>query len=174
MKIFPAYPDPKNPHLCEIFRTNEYNHGTEIYQKSIRYSSALENYNWEYKSKISWMEKYFFPRITPKVLENKILLDLGSFTGGRITAWTKKYKLSKGLGIDIDPIYKLASEEFAKSLNTKNIFFELGVGEDLPYASESIDFIISTDVFEHVQNLEMVLNKCFKNKPTSAGACPRA
>ena len=162
MKIFPSYPDPKNPYLCEIFKTNEYINGSIEYQKSIRYSSSLANYKWEYDSKISWMEKYFFPRILPKNLENKILLDLGSFTGGRITAWTKKYKLFKGLGIDIDPVFKLASEEFSRSLDIRNIYFKTGFGEKLPYESDSVDFIVSTDVFEHVQNVEMVLSECYR------------
>ena len=162
MKMFPSYPDPQNPHLSEVFKTNEYIYGSDEHQKSIRYSSSFADYNWEYDSKISWMEKYFFPRISPKDLKNKILLDLGSYTGGRITAWTKKYKLSKGLGLDTDSVFKLASEEFSNSLNINNVYFETGVGENLPYANNSIDFIVSTDVFEHVQDLEKVLNECYR------------
>ena len=71
--MFPSYPDPQNPHLFEVFKTNEYIYGSDEHQKSIRYSSSFADYNWEYDSKISWMEKYFFPRISPKDLKNKIL-----------------------------------------------------------------------------------------------------
>lgn len=162
MKMFPSYPDPQNPHLWEVFKTEEYINGSNEYKKSIRYSSSFATYNWEFESKISWMEKYFFPRISSKNLENKTLLDLGSFTGGRITAWTKKYKLSKGFGIDINPIFKIASDEFSKSLNIDNVYFETGFGENLPYASNSLDFIVSTDVFEHVKDVETVLNECYR------------
>ena len=40
--------------------------------------------------------------------------------------------------------------------------FETGVGEKLPYASNSIDFIVSTDVFEHVESLDAVLSECYR------------
>ena len=162
MKLFPAYPDPQDPYIWEVFNTKEYIDGSDEYQKSIRYASSIANYKWEFDEKISWLEKYFFPRITPDILENKTLLDLGSFTGGRLTAWTKKYKLFKGLGLDINPIFKIASEELAQSLNIDNVHFETGVGEKLPYASNSIDFIVSTDVFEHVENLDTVLSECYR------------
>ncbi len=162
MEIFPAYPDPLDPHLWEIFNTNEYIKGTVDYQRNVRYSSSLASYEWEKNNQISWIRQYFFSRITEESLKGKTLLDLGSFTGGRVTAWTEKYKLSKGFGLDINPIFQLASEEFAKSVNANNVYFKTGFGEKLPYESNSLDFIVSTDVFEHVQDLGMVLNECYR------------
>ena len=162
MKLFPAYPDPKDPYIWEVFNTKEYINGSEEYQNQFAMLLQVLIINGSLMKKISWLDKYFFPRISPKILENKTLLDLGSFTGGRLTAWTKKYKLFKGLGLDINPIFKIASEELAQSLNIDNVHFETGVGEKLPYASNSIDFIVSTDVFEHVESLDAVLSECYR------------
>jgi len=41
------------------------------------------------------MENYFLKNIDQKELENKALLDLGCFTGGRLFAWAENYKLKK-------------------------------------------------------------------------------
>ena len=162
MKIFPAYPDKRDPHLWEIFNTKEYLKGSKDYQKELRYSSSKASYLWEKDQKKSWIRNYFFPRIKEQELCGKTLLDLGSFTGGRVIAWTEKYKLERGYGLDINPIFKVASDEFAESLNIKNTIFKTGFGENLPFDDESLDFIISTDVFEHVKDLELVLEECYR------------
>ena len=41
------------------------------------------------------MENYFLNSITSEMLENKTLLDIGCFTGGRLLAWSENYKLKK-------------------------------------------------------------------------------
>ncbi len=162
MKMFPSYPDPHDPNLWEVFKTKEYINGSEEERRKIRNSSSLASYEWENNNQISWLRKYFFPRISEETLQGKTLLDLGSYTGGRLIAWSKRYKLSKGFGIDINPIFRTASEEFAKSINISNVEFMTGEVERLPYESNSFDFIISTDVFEHVKDLEVVLSECYR------------
>ena len=161
MKMFPSIPDPFDPHLWEVFKTDHYNNGTPKHQKEIRFNSSIASYNSEQNEEDSWLKKYFFPRINEKELEGKILLDLGSFTGGRLVSWTEQYNLKKALGLDINPIFKVAGDEFALSRGlAKKIKFTTGYGEPLPYADTSIDFIIATDVFEHVRNVEIVMNEC--------------
>jgi len=162
MNIAPAYPSQNDPHLWEVFKTDYYLNGSDALQKKVRYLSSLASYEYEQDKKNSWLEKYFFPRITDTELAGKVLLDLGCFTGGRITAWTERYKLKLGLGLDINPVFKIASEEFAASRGISNIQFTTAFGENLPYADNSIDYIISTDVFEHVKNVEMVMNECYR------------
>ena len=118
MQLFPNYPDKKDPHLWEVFNTNEYLKGTNEYKKSLRHSTSLASYEWEKNNNISWIRNYFFPRISEQDLYGKTLLDLGSFTGGRVIAWAEKYNLSKGYGLDINPVFKIASDDFGfKSYN---------------------------------------------------------
>lgn len=162
MKMFPAYPDQNDPHLWEVFKTDHYLNGTQEHQRAVRYASSLASYEYEQNEEDSWLRKYFFPRITPGELQGKVLLDLGCFTGGRITAWSEQFRLSMGLGLDINPIFKIAGEEFAKSCGISNVEFTTGFGENLPYADNSIDYIVSTDVFEHVANVEKVMSECFR------------
>ena len=66
------------------------------------------------------------------------------------------------IGIDINPLFKYAGDEFAQSRGIENIKFFTGVGEALPFTDNSIDFIVSTDVFEHVQDLQKVLSECHR------------
>ena len=40
--------------------------------------------------------------------------------------------------------------------------FKTGIGEKLPYDDNFFDFIVTTDSFEHVQNLEKSMNECFR------------
>lgn len=83
---------------------------------------------------------------------------MGCFTGGRLCSWFENYQLQLAIGIDINPLFKYAGEEFAQSRGIENIKFFTGVGEVLPFTDNSIDFIVSTDVFEHVQDLQKVLS----------------
>jgi len=162
MKLAPAYPNPYDPHLWEVFNTDYYIHRTQEHQKQIRHQSSMASYEYEQIDSDSWLVKYFFPRITSDELTSKVLLDLGSFTGGRLAAWTERFHLKKGLGLDIHPLFKKAGEEFAEFKTISNIEFQTGFGEALPYDDRSIDFIVSTDVFEHVSDVSRVLDECWR------------
>ena len=105
--------------------------------------------------------QYFLSKLSREELKDKVLLDLGSFTGGRLIAWAENYKLKKSYGIDINPIFKIASEEFAREKNI-NADFSTGIGEKLPYDDNFFDFIVSTDTFEHVQSLEKSMEECYR------------
>ena len=162
MRFAEAKPNMHDPHMWEVFKTEHYLKGSEFYKADIRNKSSQASYDYEQDKNDSWLVKYFFPRLSPNDLKDTILLDLGSFTGGRLTAWTEQYKLKTGLGIDINPIFQTAGEEFARSKGLNNIKFFTGVGEFLPFDNNSIDFIVSTDVFEHVENLAKVLDECYR------------
>jgi ubiquinone/menaquinone biosynthesis C-methylase UbiE len=162
MRIAESHPDPLDPHLWEVFKTDHYKNGTESYKAGIRNKSSQASYDYEQNEQDSWLVKYFFPRISPTELEDSVLLDLGCFTGGRLTAWVEKFRLKIGYGIDINPIFKIAADEFASQKRLTNLKFFTGFGESLPFEDSSIDVIVSTDVFEHVQNLEKVLDECHR------------
>jgi len=161
MKMFQTFPSESNFENWEVFNHEIYLKNTEDKKKEIRRATCLARYNIEKDKKFSWMENYFLSNLNPDLLKNKTLLDLGSFTGGRLSAWYENYELKKVYGIDINPIFKIAADEFAseKKINAE---FKTGVGENLPYDNNSFDFIVSTDTFEHVQNLENTMNECFR------------
>ena len=162
MRIFPSYPNENDPHLWEVFKTNHYLSGSAEHQRAVRFSSSIACYEYENNDEISLLKNYFFPRISSDELEGKVLLDLGCFTGGRLTAWKEKYKLKSAFGIDINPVFKIAGDEFSESRNISDVEFTVGYGEILPYPDNSIDFIVSTDVLEHVRDVESVMNECFR------------
>jgi ubiquinone/menaquinone biosynthesis C-methylase UbiE len=162
MKSFPAFAKSDDPHLWEVFKTDRYLKGSSEVQRDMRHSSSSANFQLEQDVSTSWLAKYFCPRINPDELKGKVLLDLGCFTGGRLCSWFETYQLEKGIGIDINPLFKEAGEEFAKSRGIENIEFFTGVGEALPFTDNSIDFIVSTDVFEHVKDLQQVLRECYR------------
>jgi ubiquinone/menaquinone biosynthesis C-methylase UbiE len=162
MQMAECSPDPFDPHLWEVFKTEHYVDGTETHKREVRKRSAIASYNYEQSGQDSWLVKYFFPRLSPIDLKDAILLDLGCFTGGRLVAWVEQYSIKTGLGIDINPVFKVAAEEFADLRGIKNVEFFTGRGESLPFDNDTIDFIVSTDVFEHVQDLEKVLSECHR------------
>ena len=59
------------------------------------------------KSKEVFFDVYY-PHISPDEFHKKSILDLGSFTGGRLVHWIERYKFSEGRGIDTNPIFEEA------------------------------------------------------------------
>jgi len=158
MEICASHPMKDDLSLQEIFRHSDYSEGSRDVQEQIREKSA--RYRYDYEKHTCFLEKYF-PDIDASVYEGKQMLDLGSFTGGRLVYWMQRYKLKEGRGIDVDPIYAQAGNEFAQK-NGVNAAFDTGYGETLPYAANSFDFVVSYDVFEHVQSVEQVVSECFR------------
>ena len=163
LRLFPALPpDPSNPHLWEIFKTEKYLNSSPDQKKSIHIHISQASYDYESDPRDSWLLKYFSDRVSIDSLKASTLLDLGSFCGGRLAYWTETYGLKKGLGIDINPIFKEMSEDFAEHMGIHNMEFLTGYGESLPYENDSIDFIVSTDVLEHVVDVEKTLSECHR------------
>ena len=161
MKTFQTFPSEKNFENWEVFNHDIYLKNTEAKQKEIRHATCTARYNIEKDKKFSWMENYFLNDLKPETFKGKTLLDLGCFTGGRLSAWFENYKLEKVYGIDINPIFKVAADEFAAEKKI-NADFKIGIGEKLPYEDNSFDFVVSTDTFEHVQNLKTTMAECYR------------
>jgi SAM-dependent methyltransferase len=158
MEMFPNYPAKDDLSLWEIFRQDEYTQASAEKQNRIKLESA--QFTYDYENHICFFDKYF-PNISSNEFRNKTILDLGSFTGGRLVYWMERYNFMEGRGIDINPIFAEAGNQFSKKKNV-NAIFDTGFGENLPYASNKFDFIISFDVFEHVRNIETVMQECFR------------
>jgi ubiquinone/menaquinone biosynthesis C-methylase UbiE len=158
MEIYPNYPVKDNISLHEIFRQDEYTQASEEEQNRIKLSSA--QFRYDYEKQRGFFDVYF-PNISSNEFHKNSILDLGSFTGGRLVHWVERYNFSDARGIDIYSIFAEAGNMFAKEKGA-NATFDTGFAESLPYAPNSFDFIVSFDVFEHVQNIEQVMQECFR------------
>ncbi len=158
MKLWPAYPYKNDVSLGEVFNQNEYLQGSQEYKNELKLDSA--QFRYDYEANTCFFERYF-PTADIRNLEGKKVLDLGSFTGGRAVYWSEKYGFQRIYGIDVHPIFAQAGRLLAKKKNITATFL-VGMGEFLPFTSESFDAIISYDVLEHVQDVGKVLNECFR------------
>ena len=156
MKAFPNYPTQDNKNNHEIFYHNDYLNGSEAKKRDVRSSSSKSRY--EYEKNRDFFNTYF-PKFNKEKYKNKEILEIGSYTGGSLVYWIERHGFAKGCGIDINSIFAEAGNTFAKEKNI-NATFDTGFGENLPYPDNSFDFIVSYDVFEHVQDLEIVMNEC--------------
>lgn len=87
------------------------------------------------------------------------VLDLGCYIGGRTVRWLERYGAREIHGVDIDARFIDVAEAFAERRSAR-AHFHLGVGESLPFESETFDAILTQDTFEHVQDLGRVLAEC--------------
>lgn len=101
--------------------------------------------------------------------ENKVVLDLGCSTGS-IAQQFKNYGARKIIGIDIDEKAILEAKELNKDTN---IEFKLITSHNIPLDDESVDIIVSIDVFEHVENVEKTLQECYRILKPSGKLCIR-
>lgn len=144
-EIFPA------PDFCHPSFTM----ASEEEQRVIMLASAQSNYDEELK--YPWA-RYFGFDLT-SLLENKVVLDLGCYTGGKTIAWAQRYQIKEMHGIDIGDIFIKAARMFAE---TKGIeaHFTVSTAEELPFPDEKFDAILSYNTFEHVRDLKGVLLEC--------------
>ena len=160
MKLFESKPEKNDFGNWEVFKTKEFLNGNDEIKKDFYQNSV--NFNYNYEKQFCFIENYFSPLDTND-FKNKSILDLGCFTGGRLIRWVEKFKFQYGYGIDINPIFKTAGDYYIKEKKPEldgKINLYTGVGEKLPFDDESVDFIFSFDVFEHVQNVEKTVKEC--------------
>lgn len=161
IKNFQNFPKHDNFDNWEIFNHPDYLNGSSQKKKKIRFKSFLVRYNIEKNKKNSWLVKYFSNIISLSEFKNSTVLDLGCFTGGRAISWAEDYSFKEIHGIDINPVFIKTCIELAKKKKIRGSF-KLAYGEKLPYRDNFFDYIISTDTFEHVQNLQKTLNECYR------------
>ncbi|HEY6329718.1 MAG TPA: class I SAM-dependent methyltransferase [Blastocatellia bacterium] len=99
--------------------------------------------------------------LAPAELAGKDVLDLGCGHGGRTAYYALQGRPRSIVGVEISSertgVGKVSAKKIAPNAP---ISFAVGFGENLPFARDSFDLIISYDVFEHVQDLPEVLSEC--------------
>ncbi len=158
MRFWEVRPDPDSPEAClmqEIFRHDRFVHGSQAEKDEIMFKAALGKYREE--SDYPW--DHYFGRDLRPLLQGKTVLDLGSFTGGRGVAWAERYDLKHIIGVDVDEVYLESARRFTRSRGV-SAEYRLAGGEALPLGDQSVDAVLTFDVFEHVREPERVLREC--------------
>jgi ubiquinone/menaquinone biosynthesis C-methylase UbiE len=158
MQAMPAEPRPDDISLFEVFQRREYTEASDEEKARLQLESAAFRYRMELQA--DFFETYF-PTIDPTDLRGRTLLDLGSFTGGRLVRWAEKYGIGDAVGIDIDPIFAEAGSRFAEQHGVPARFYT-GFAENMPFRDGEFDAVVAFDVFEHVQDVGRVLDECLR------------
>jgi 2-polyprenyl-6-hydroxyphenyl methylase/3-demethylubiquinone-9 3-methyltransferase len=88
--------------------------------------------------------------------QGKAVLDLGCAGGFMTEALDDRGAIATG----IDPAKEaIAAAKAHAELNYRNIRYDVGVGEALPYEDATFDAIVCVDVLEHVQDLGKVMSE---------------
>jgi SAM-dependent methyltransferase len=154
-EVFPTSPEVSVADLGEVFQHPVFLNGTEAQRRQIMHASSMFFY--ENERTYAW-DNYFGRDLEP-LLQQAEVLDLGCFTGGRDAAWYQRYDLKKLTGLEIREVCVEAATYFAASQRI-NARYIVGIGESMPFPSESFDAILTFETFEHVQDLSKVLAEC--------------
>jgi ubiquinone/menaquinone biosynthesis C-methylase UbiE len=155
MKAWPVVPDEQDLSLWEVFNQRRYTGATPDEQKAIQLQSAQFRYDYEQTDNLF---DHYFPQFDTTEFRGTSVLDLGSFTGGRLVYWVERYGFVNARGIDINPLFADAGAAFAASKHV-DAKFDTGVAEFLPYADDTFDYVVTYDVLEHVGDVEKALRE---------------
>jgi ubiquinone/menaquinone biosynthesis C-methylase UbiE len=87
-------------------------------------------------------------------------LDIGSSAGGLSVALAQAGLQMEG--VEPSKVGVEVSAMRAKRLGVNNAQFHAGVGEQLPFADQSFDLVVSLAVLEHVSDVEKVVAETFR------------
>ena len=158
MRAFPSAPKPGDLSLQEVFDQPLYLDAPRAEQDAIKLRSA--RFRYELEASMSWVDKWF-ASVPEAEFVGRSVLDLGCFTGGRLVYWKERYGFDDVRGIDIREVYAEAAALFAAERGVA-AEFATGFAEALPYDDDTFDFIVSTDVLEHVNDVAAVMAECFR------------
>lgn len=151
----PPPPDQVTGELQEVFCHDSFLKADDQKRAEIMRASSLS----KYVSEVEYPWDGYFGFALRPFLEGKSVLDLGCFNGGRGVAWFERYGILELSGIDTDPVYIEAAQNFANCRGI-NAEFRVGTGETIPFDDDAFEAILTFDVFEHVQDLQTTLHEC--------------
>jgi ubiquinone/menaquinone biosynthesis C-methylase UbiE len=107
-------------------------------------------------------EKGAFRRLKDLVgdISNKTLLDVGCGWGGVAIEAAREARHVVGIEPDLERLG--IARRFAQELNLQNLELLDAVGENLPFANDSFDIVISHQVLEHVDTPEKVIAEIYR------------
>lgn len=144
LRLLPAYPEADYRPIDQI--TND-----------VAMKLARTAYDDESESGCGFLN-YFDADVKPS---GEMILDLGCGFGGRTLAY-RRITGGHYVGLEIDAGMAAPALRFTRSIGSTDASFAAGVGEALPFASESFDAVLSYDVLEHVQDPRKTLAEVFR------------
>ena len=120
--------------------------------------APLERARMEYEIEAEGRLLRYFPELN---LQGKEVLELGCGYGGSAVRFAE---LGAKLVVGLEPFERPCREgqAFLAEKRVSNVKFVVGSGEQIPLRTDSFDVITSYDVFEHVEDLEKVLDECLR------------
>jgi SAM-dependent methyltransferase len=143
LRLLPAYPEADYRPLDQI-------------TDDVAMRLARAAYEDESESGCGFLD-YFDAKVKPS---GGLILDLGCGFGGRTIAY-QRVTGGRLVGLEIDSRMAGPSLRFAQSMNAQ-ASFAAGVGEALPFASDSFDSVLCYDVLEHAQDPRKTLAEIYR------------
>ncbi len=157
-RLFPQTVDLANTTDCFFFHSSNVKGLTEAEVNELLIQSAT----WRYDYERQWrtLDRCFDIPLEP-MLKGKTVLDFGCFVGGTTMAWMEQYGFAAAVGFDTERLFADGANTFAR-MKGANARFVAAFGESLPFEDQSVDAVISLDVFEHVYDPAACLRECYR------------
>lgn len=131
-----------------LYLNANYSRQDEIYSTEskgiLQAVKKLNNYEFEYHSTSLLVKKY----LDKYLKDAKVILDIGFAGNPRLHYYFHKYGV-KGIGVDISLTNCVVQAKISEIMKNKNVYIHANA-LDIPIADESVDFIIATDIIEHI------------------------
>ena len=161
MNLYPSSPQfgihkPKN----ETIRHNDFINLSSVDKDRILEKISFNHYLEEEYLNFDHFYTSFGLNLS-ELFRDKEILDLGCSYGGKSVSMAERWEVKSMSGIDVNKYLIRAANRFSsKRENGISFNFLESKGENLPFDSNSFDYIISFDVFEHVQSIQKTLVEC--------------
>lgn len=159
MKFFESNPVfDFNNKLSENIKHKSFIEGSEDFKREKLLSMARNHY---FDNENNPFDTYFPSYDFKDLFNGKRILDLGCWCGGKAVSYAKNWGVKEIYGVDINEYFILAANLFANENGDKNVLynFRLAYAENLPFDDNYFDGIVSYDVLEHVESLELTLRE---------------